>query len=177
MKTAVCFAAPLVVAAVAGANLAPASPKPAPIATVYVFLATDCPVASRMVPQIARLAKAYRKRGVNFVAVYPNETETLAGIKHHAKERGLTGAAPVVLDANGRLARTFAATMTPQAVIVGTKNAVLYRGNVAELAGALNAVAAKKPVPAPKTAVVGCALRLRVLPIPLTPFQIGRAHV
>ncbi|MBC7805006.1 MAG: redoxin family protein [Akkermansiaceae bacterium] len=131
-----------------------------PSTTVFVFLATDCPVASRTAPGIARLAKRYAKRGVRFFAVYPNELESDDGVLRHARDRGLLTALPVVRDASGNLTRTLGAGFTPEAVLVSANGAVLYRGNVESLVVPLDASLSGKPVRVTKTGVAGCALRL-----------------
>jgi thiol-disulfide isomerase/thioredoxin len=134
--------------------------------TVYVFLATDCPVASRTAPQVARLAKRYAKRGVRFFAVYPNELETTNGVRRHARERGMLTALPVVQDRSGNVARALGAGFTPEAVLVGKDGVVMYRGNVESLIPAIDASVAGKSVTVAKTGVAGCALRLRSLSPP-----------
>ncbi len=142
----------------------PADARHVPLNTVFVFLATDCPVASRTAPEIARLARRFAKRGVRFFAVYPNALETDAGVRKHAGERHLLGTVPVVRDGAGNLARAMNAGFAPEAVLVGAGGVVIYRGNIASLVPVLEASLTGKPIPAPKTGVVGCALR--VLPTP-----------
>src|SRR3954468_23500333 len=44
-------------------------------ALVLVFLGTDCPVSDLYVPGLLELEKRLRPRGVQFLAVYPNEHE------------------------------------------------------------------------------------------------------
>ncbi|MBC8141446.1 MAG: redoxin family protein [Armatimonadetes bacterium] len=129
--------------------------------TIIVFLATDCPVASRTAPQIARLAKAFAKRGVRVVAVYPNALETDTDVQRHAKERGLTAAnVAVVRDSSGNLARRFGASQSPESILLGAGGKIVYRGSVESLTRAVDALLAGKPVPAQTVRVAGCALRL-----------------
>ncbi|MBC8137543.1 MAG: redoxin domain-containing protein [Fibrella sp.] len=128
--------------------------------------ATDCPVASRTAPQIARLAKRYAKRGVRFYAVYPNGLESADGIRRHARERGLPAALPVVQDASGDLARALGVGFSPEAVFVGKNGSVIYRGNIESLIPTLDATLGGKRVPVAKTRVAGCALRLAARPHP-----------
>lgn len=137
-------------------------------ATVYVFLATDCPVASRTAPQVARFALRYLRRGVRVIAVYPNATETQAGMMRHAKERGLIAAGVTVRrDATGSLARALGAAQSPESVLLDTGGKIVYRGSVESLTWAVNALIAGRPVPAQTVRVAGCALRLSPLVAPV----------
>src|SRR5437764_8297814 len=56
-------------------------------ALVLVFLGTECPVSNLYLPGLLALEKSYRPRGVQFLAVYPNEPEDLDRIAAHAFDR------------------------------------------------------------------------------------------
>lgn len=132
--------------------------------TVFVFLATECPLSNRYTPRIAALAKAYRTRGIRFFAVYPNGIETPKVIRAHAAERKL--AFPLIHD-DGTLTQSLGATVTPEAVVLDTAGNVAYRGRVDDsddgsrithryVAEALDALIAGKPIARPRTAAIGC---------------------
>ncbi|MCS6775161.1 MAG: redoxin family protein [Chloroherpetonaceae bacterium] len=133
---------------------------------VYLFLATECPVANGYTPRILALEKAYRERGVRFFAVYPNAHEPVSVVARHARERGYTF--PVVKD-NGTLARALGATMTPEAVLVDRQGMVRYRGRIddnrdpakvrqRDLQEALSAVLEGRRVARPTAPAYGCAI-------------------
>ena len=46
-------------------------------ATVLAFIGIDCPLANLYAPRLVSLEARYRERGVRFLAIYSNETETL----------------------------------------------------------------------------------------------------
>src|SRR5688572_1646886 len=64
--------------------------------TVYLFLATECPVANLYTPRILALEKAHAPRTLRIVGVYPNTHESAAEVTRHAKERSYTF--PIVKD-------------------------------------------------------------------------------
>ena len=61
------------------ATLAPAGTH----LVVLFFLASDCPVSNRYVPEMRRLQQQFGSQGVAFWYVYPNLTETNATIRAH----------------------------------------------------------------------------------------------
>lgn len=69
-------------------RLAPAGTQ----AVVFFFLATDCPISNRYVPEIQRLEKEFAGKPVVFWIVYPNATDTDAIIQNHQASYGLAGA-------------------------------------------------------------------------------------
>lgn len=141
-------------------------PKRRPIATVYIFLATDCPIAGRYGPRIKRLAETYGKKGVRFVAVFPNERETKESVSGWLEGRKLTALMP---SRNAALVQKFGATHTPQAILTDATGKTRYSGRIDDaddatkvkdptLARALDAVLAGKKVARVKTEPFGCEL-------------------
>jgi hypothetical protein len=142
------------------------------VAVVFVFLANDCPIANRAVPELLRLEQAYAPRGVKFWPVHAGADESDASVRGHAKEYGLTTVP--LRDPDLRLARDLGAGVTPTAVVVSPRGEVLYRGRIddryaalgqsrpeptrRDLALAIEAVVAgKRPEPA-ETPAVGCRI-------------------
>jgi hypothetical protein len=80
----------------------------------------------------------------------------------------------VLIDRRHELVRQLGATVTPEAAVIGAHGELLYRGRIDDgyvslgkrrfeatthdLRDALEAVLAGKPVAAPRTATVGCAI-------------------
>jgi hypothetical protein len=85
-------------------------------AVVLFFLATDCPISNRYIPEIQRLAKEFGARHVGVLFVYPNATETAEGIARHEKAYGIDGAT---------LVRPAASLMAPIHPVVTPETAVL----------------------------------------------------
>ncbi|HZO89381.1 MAG TPA: redoxin domain-containing protein [Chthonomonadaceae bacterium] len=136
-------------------------------ASVFLFVASQCPVSNAYAPRLNRLAADYARRGVQVFAVYSDPQESLAAIRKHAREHGFTF--PVVRDPQGTLAKKFGAKITPQAVVVDARGVVAYSGRIDDnvvstrvtahdLDDALEAVLAGKPVAHPKTTAFGCVI-------------------
>lgn len=145
----------------------------APVGTkaiVYIFTTTDCPISNRYAPEIQRLQQRFARRGVVFRLVYPARSDRDADIREHLKQFSLTGI-QAVRDPDLALVKFTGATTTPEAaVVVGEK--LVYHGRIDDryvelgverpaatthdLADALSAVLAGKPVPRASAPAVGC---------------------
>jgi thiol-disulfide isomerase/thioredoxin len=149
----------------------------APLATrrerplVLVFVSPFCPTSTAFVPELARLGARYGDR-VEFRLVAADAGVTAAIVRRQAEEYGLGSG--VLLDAERKLARAAGATVTPEAVVFGRDGAVLYRGRVNDLylsrtkkqaepkvhdlADALEAILAGRPVASPQPKAIGCSI-------------------
>ena len=144
---------------------------PAPRATVYVFLAETCPISQAATLPLRELHGRYGAQGVRFVGVFPAKETQPAGLAAFAKTYQL--AFPLQADAGHALTRRLHARVTPEVVVVAADGrTVLYQGRLDdayaglgqhrtvvshhELADALAAVAAGRPVAVPRTEPVGC---------------------
>lgn len=141
-------------------------------ATVLFFVATDCPIANRMAPELSRIVKAYRPKGVSFLFAYVEPTQTKAQILAHIKEYKL--GAPGILDAKHKLVQLSGASVTPQAVVFSRAGKMVYRGRIndlflehgrsrkapksEDLRNALNQFLAGKSIAVPQTAALGCSI-------------------
>src|SRR5580704_3896247 len=141
-------------------------------ATVFIFVATDCPNSNTYAPILARLYREYSPRGVAFYNVYSDPSETADAVRKH--DADFLVPFPALLDSHQSLARQTGARSTPEAVILGPDGQELYRGRVDDrfvdfgktrfhptqddLAEALDAILQGKPVPHPVTKVLGCAI-------------------
>lgn len=141
-------------------------------ATVFIFVATDCPNSNTYAPVLAHLYRQYSPRGVAFFGVYSDPSETAASINKH--DRDFSIPYPALLDAHQTLARETGARSTPEVVVLGPDGHELYRGRVDnrfiavgktrfdptenDLRDALEAIMDGKPVPHPVTRTIGCAI-------------------
>jgi peroxiredoxin len=144
---------------------------PASRATVYVFLAETCPISQAATLPLRELHGRYAAQGVRFVGVFPAKETSAAGLAAFAKTYQLPF--PLQADAHHLLTKQLHAHVTPEAVVVAADgHTVLYQGrlddayaglgqhravtNHHELADALAAVTAGRPVAVPRTEPVGC---------------------
>lgn len=140
-----------------------------PKATALVFLGTECPVSALYLPTLVSLEKAYRAKGVQFLAVYPNDGDDLDRVAAHAADHDLPF--PVFKDAGQKLADAVGAARVPAVAVLDADRNLRYRGRVDDrygpghrrpkatrddLAQALDAVLAGKPVAVPETEADGC---------------------
>jgi peroxiredoxin len=141
-------------------------------AIVIFFTTTDCPLSNSYIPEMNRIQKNYSARGVAFYAVQTDTTIAEAEVRRHAREFAVSF--PVLLDQQQILVRLAGATATPEVALLSSSGRVLYLGRIdnriedfdkrrsvvteSDLRDALDAVLARKPVPNPRTAVVGCGI-------------------
>jgi hypothetical protein len=140
-------------------------------ANVLVFVASDCPVSNGYAPEIQRICRDYRAMGVTCSLVYEDVAIGPARVRAHRDEYRYTNIAAVI-DGDRAIAARAKATVTPQAVVVGSGGVVKYRGRinnqyaalgqprrvvtVHDLRDALDAVLAGRPVSNPETEAFGC---------------------
>lgn len=97
-------------------------------AVVICILGTECPLANLYVPRLIELESRYRSKGVQFIAVYPNEADTLDSIAAHANDRDL--AFPVLRDCGQALVAELGIERTPAVCVLDSEGALRYRGRV-----------------------------------------------
>lgn len=144
-------------------------------AVVVVFLSVDCPLAKLYAPRLRDLASKYRTQ-VAFAAVSPCRQDAPADLARFATVHEIPF--PVLKDVGGVIAGRFDAQRSPEAFVLDGRRRIVYRGRIDdqygvgiqkpratthELAAALDAVLAGRPVAVPVTPAPGCPLpRARV---------------
>lgn len=164
----------------------PADPRNGPAGSLaaIVFISTECPIANAMAPELARIAAAAREQEVAFVAVHSDPGTDRATAVRHARDYGLEGEVEIVLDPTRRIARSLGATVTPEAVLirrgVDGDSETLYLGRVNDLytgigrrraratrddlADAIDAALAGRPVAKPFPPAIGCFIDFGTVP-------------
>ena len=139
-------------------------------ATVVIFTRADCPVSNRYAPELRRLYHEFQPQGARIFLVYVDPKETSDSVRKHLEEYDYP--CPGLRDPGHRLVRETGATVTPEAVVFDAQQKITYRGRIDnlytdfgkardeatthELADALTATLAGKPVVEPETKAVGC---------------------
>lgn len=95
--------------------------------TVLIFLSTQCPVVKGYNERINQIAADYQAKGVNFVGVNSNFTESPTTVKMHAEQ---TYKFPVLIDKGNVWADKLGATVTPEVYFFDEKNTLLYHGAI-----------------------------------------------
>jgi len=146
-------------------------------AIVVFFLATDCPISNRYIPEIQKLEDEFFIKHMTFWLVYPNATETVDGIRHHQAAYGIHGA--TLLRPSPQLLALVHPTVTPESAILlapssGNQPTAVYTGRIDDryvdigrerpqatrhdLEQAIDAVLNNQPIPAPAGPPVGCGI-------------------
>jgi len=139
---------------------------------VVVFMRDGaCPVAQRYGPAIVRLEREYGERGVAFVYLNVNESESVDQMREDADRFGL--ASPYVRDPKWQTARVLQPTTTAEAFVIDRSGTLRYRGaiddqyglsysrpaaNHSYLRDALESVLAGEKVVVGSTRAEGCLL-------------------
>ena len=134
---------------------------------IIVFLSIQCPVVRGYNERINKLAEDYQAKGINFIGINSNSTETPEEIKSHAAEHYKF---PVLIDKGNVIADKLNATATPEMYFFDAKNTLIYHGaidndrsgnNVSAnfLRVALDENLAGKPVTKAETKAFGCTIK------------------
>jgi hypothetical protein len=147
-----------------------------------IFVATDCPISNRYLPEIARLSREFAPRGARLWLVYPNPGDTLAAVRTHQALYPAAASLPQLIAPDVRFLAHAHVHVTPEAAIFRAdapgvslmSQPVLWHGRIDDryltfgtqhpaatrhdLAGALNAaLAGHQPAP-PAAPPIGCAI-------------------
>lgn len=95
--------------------------------TVLIFLSTQCPVVKGYDERINQIAADYQAKGINFVGVNSNFTESPAIVKMHAEKNYKF---PVLIDKGNVYADKLGATVTPEVYFFDEKNVLVYHGAI-----------------------------------------------
>ena len=148
-------------------------------ATVVLFLATQCPVATDYVERIVALVKTYSEKKVQFIGINSNKQEKIEEISEYNEKHGFEF--PVLKDPENKIADYFGARRTPEVFLLDAKRVLRYAGAIDNspkeptrhyLKGALDLVIAGKDVPkaSKKTRAIGCTIkRVRKTSVDRTP--------
>ena len=144
--------------------------EPGAKATVFLFVRSDCPISNRYAPEVGRLQEKFAPRGVIFWLVYVDPDEPAGQIRRHMQEYDYRFDA--LRDPGHTLVKMTGVGVTPEAAVFADEMRMVYRGRIdnryvdfgktrpapteRDLAEALEAVLAGRPVPNPTTPAVGC---------------------
>lgn len=96
--------------------------------TVVIFLSAQCPVVKGYNERINQIAADYASKGINFIGIYPNATESLEYVKTEAEKAGYKF--PLLIDQGAALADKLGASVTPEVYFFDAKNVLLYHGAI-----------------------------------------------
>ena len=139
-------------------------------ANVLFFVAVDCPISNRLMPQMQRINEQFTNSGVAFWMVYPDQTSSSDSVTKHLQ--AFDCSAPALLDRHHVLTRLAGARVTPEAAVFDSQRRLVYRGRInnqfvdfgqtrprateQDLENALHALLEGKPITNAVTTAVGC---------------------
>jgi peroxiredoxin len=144
-------------------------------ALLVMFICNHCPYVKHVRPELAKLAREYRDKGVAVVAISANDPvafpddrpELMARVK---VEAGYTF--PYLFDETQSVAQAYHAACTPDFFVFDRGRSLVYRGQLDEsrpgneiplsgkdLRAALDAVLAGKPVSSTQKPSIGCNIK------------------
>ncbi len=152
-----------------GKDFSLASAEKADQLVVLMFIAVECPYSNAYNDRMRDMAAAYAARGVQFVGINSNKTESVADAVAHARKHGHTFT--IVKDPGNKVADLYDARRTPEVFVIGQDGKLMYHGRIDEnyedaskvtspdLKNALDALLAGQPVAKAETKAFGCTIK------------------
>ena len=152
-----------------GKDFSLASAEKADKLVVLMFVATECPYSNAYNDRMRDMAAAYAAKGVQFVGINSNSTESLADAVAHAKKHGHTFT--ILKDPGNKVADLYDARRTPEVFVVDKDGKLVYHGRIDEnyedaakvtspdLKNAIDALLAGQPVAKAETKAFGCTIK------------------
>lgn len=144
-------------------------------ATVFYYLAPECPLCINYSKNIREIAQTYEAKGVQFYGVFPGKLYSLEEIEQYLREYQIE--IPILLDPNYQLAKAMKAKITPEVFVYDAQAKLKYQGKIDNwivklgkkravvtefyLTDALNALLAGNTVPVSHTDAIGCLIEYR----------------
>jgi peroxiredoxin len=131
-------------------------------AVVVMFLSTVCPYSNLHSERIRDLARELAPKGVLFVGINSNRTESAEEMVSYAHAHGHTF--PLIKDLGNSIADRFGARLTPEVFVLDRASRLRYHGRIEskyrspDLRNALDAILAGKPVRLAEAKAFGCAI-------------------
>jgi AhpC/TSA family len=103
-------------------------------AIVLFFVASDCPISNRYIPEIQRIEGKFAAQHVAFWFVYPNVGETPKAVRQHEATYGVEG--HILLDPHHKLVALTHAKVTPESAVLIPEHAgaetlrTVYHGRI-----------------------------------------------
>ena len=144
--------------------------------TLVVFTCNHCPFAKGWEERIVELGNGYSKKGLGVILINANDPRTheddgYTQMQERAKSRGMQ--VPYVVDETSGVARSFGASVTPEAFLFDKAGKLVYHGAIDDnhrepdkvqkryLKDALDAVAAGKVPAVQESKSMGCGIKFR----------------
>ena len=146
--------------------------------TVIMFICNHCPFVKHVNSQMSQLAKDYKTKGINCIAISSNDSENYPQdaphlMKQNALQQGFIF--PYLYDGSQEIARAYDAACTPDFYLFDEKLKLVYRGQLdssrpenglpvtgKDLRNALDCLLKKEPIPELQKPSIGCNIKWKV---------------
>jgi peroxiredoxin len=136
--------------------------------TLIMFISVQCPVSNSYNDRMNALYQDYAPRGVKFIAINANRTESPSAVMEHARAHNFQF--PVYKDEDNVVADRFGATVTPETYVIDSSGTIRYHGSIDDskdpahvstqrLRLALDAVLAGSTPAQTETKAFGCTIK------------------
>lgn len=143
--------------------------------TVIMFICNHCPFVKHINAELVRMAKDFKSKGINFIAISSNDVEkqpedSPVKMKEIAKNEGYIF--PYLYDASQQVATAYQAACTPDFYVFDDQLSLVYRGqlddsrpenekpvNGNDIRNALNALLNKESISQDQKPSVGCNIK------------------
>lgn len=101
--------------------------------TIIAFICNHCPFVIHVNPEIAKIAKAYKANGVNFIAISSNDVVNYPQDAPHLMKETAAKAEysfPYLYDENQEIAIAYDAACTPDFYLFNSELTLVYRGQL-----------------------------------------------
>ena len=144
-------------------------------ATVIMFICNHCPFVKHVNNELSQLAKDYKSKGINFIAISSNDVENYPedspeNMKANAMEQGFIF--PYLYDQTQQVAKDYDAACTPDFYVFDEELKLTYRGQLddsrpgnnipvsgTDMRHALDCIIEKKENPAIQKPSIGCNIK------------------
>ncbi|MGJ8592407.1 MAG: thioredoxin family protein [Aquaticitalea sp.] len=101
--------------------------------TVIMFICNHCPFVKHVNEEIVRMAKDFKSKGINFIAISSNDVENYPQdapdkMKEVAQNEGYIF--PYLYDASQQVAKAYQAACTPDFYVFDDRLRLIYRGQL-----------------------------------------------
>jgi peroxiredoxin len=135
--------------------------------TIVIFLSAQCPVVKQYNERLNAIVADFQAKGINFIGINSNSTESLEWVKSHAEENYKF---PMLIDKGNVIADKWGATATPEIYFFDKDNKLVYHGAIDNdrkgdnitsmfLRTALGEYLAGKVIGMNKTKAFGCTIK------------------
>lgn len=143
--------------------------------TVIMFICNHCPFVKHVNAELVRMAKDYKPKGINFIAISSNDVENYPQdapdkMKENAEKEGYIF--PYLYDASQLVAKAYDAACTPDFYIFDHQLNLIYRGQLddsrpgngipvdgGDIRNALNALLNNQPISPNQKPSMGCNIK------------------